>query len=274
MIIAPLSDVHLECSWFHLPSTPDDVHNTTLVLAGDIGSVHIPESFAARYVPFVEAAASNFKYVVLVIGNHEHYYGRLHETIHLVKHGLSHLANVFILDNESVVLDGIAFVGSTMWTDCDRNNPHAPMLWRGMHDSDHILVQDVFDEHAMWATDSYRLWKEAHAYLMATVVERQQQGYPVVVVTHHAPTQLSVAPAFVGDSLNMFFHADMWNDVADLNPVLWIHGHMHNTCDYYIDKTLQWCQTRVVCNPRGYMGARGIEYTGFDPTLRIPIVPV
>jgi hypothetical protein len=29
---------------------------------------------------------------------------------------------------------------------------------------------------------------------------------------------------------------------------LWVHGHMHNPSDYMIG------DTRVVCNPRGYVG--------------------
>jgi len=29
---------------------------------------------------------------------------------------------------------------------------------------------------------------------------------------------------------------------------LWTHGHMHNASDYMIG------ETRVVCNPRGYVG--------------------
>ena len=28
---------------------------------------------------------------------------------------------------------------------------------------------------------------------------------------------------------------------------LWTHGHMHNVSDYLVD------ETRVVCNPRGYI---------------------
>ena len=39
------------------------------------------------------------------------------------------------------------------------------------------------------------------------------------------------------------------------NILLWIHGHVHNNCSYFIDKT------PVVCNPLGYV--RFGEMSGF-----------
>jgi hypothetical protein len=34
--------------------------------------------------------------------------------------------------------------------------------------------------------------------------------------------------------------------MLDLNPVLWIHGHVHGSFDYYVG------DVRVIANPRGY----------------------
>jgi hypothetical protein len=34
--------------------------------------------------------------------------------------------------------------------------------------------------------------------------------------------------------------------IMETQPKLWIHGHTHESMDYFIDKT------RIVCNPFGY----------------------
>jgi hypothetical protein len=40
-------------------------------------------------------------------------------------------------------------------------------------------------------------------------------------------------------------------------PALWVHGHTHDSYDYWVGST------RVVCNPRGYDD----ENIAFDPVL-------
>ena len=41
-------------------------------------------------------------------------------------------------------------------------------------------------------------------------------------------------------------------------PQLWVHGHVHNSCDYKVGDA-----TRIVCNPHGY----GDENPRFDGSL-------
>jgi hypothetical protein len=80
-----------------------------------------------------------------------------------------------------------------------------------------------------------------------------------VVLTHHGPHRLSLAPRF----------ADHWVSTAFINelpaaffdvPVLWVHGHTHTSFDYRIGGC------RVLCNPRGYArsGAGAAENPRFD----------
>jgi hypothetical protein len=55
---------------------------------------------------------------------------------------------------------------------------------------------------------------------------------------------------YVGDTImNGGFYSDLSEFILD-HPkiVLWTHGHMHDSFDYMIGGT------RVVCNPRGYIG--------------------
>ena len=69
---------------------------------------------------------------------------------------------------------------------------------------------------------------------------------PTIVVTHHAPSVLSVLPEFMDDPLTPSFVASFEKDIVKYQPRLWVHGHLHNRSDYYIRNT------RVICNPRGH----------------------
>ncbi len=87
-----------------------------------------------------------------------------------------------------------------------------------------------------------------------------------VVITHHAPHQLSLAkqyammwasPAFVPDLLESAFS----------NAQLWIHGHTHTSFDYHV------AGCRVICNPHGYQHGRtgNMEAKTFNSALVVEI---
>jgi Icc-related predicted phosphoesterase len=84
---------------------------------------------------------------------------------------------------------------------------------------------------------------------------------PTVVVTHHAPSPLSVAPRFLGSPLNPAFASDLTDMIWQYVPDMWIHGHVHDSFDYLLG------DTRVIANPRGY----GDENGSFDPMLVVEI---
>jgi Icc-related predicted phosphoesterase len=84
-------------------------------------------------------------------------------------------------------------------------------------------------------------------YIRLTTEDKSKK---YVVVTHHAPTPLSIAKCYKEDRLmNGAFHSDLSEFIMDRPQIkLWTHGHMHNVSDYVVG------ETRVVCNPRGYVG--------------------
>ena len=116
MKIRYYSDLHIDPQWF-LPFDPpvlDDDHETTLVLAGDIAEYkHVSE--------FVLDMSKRFKYVVYVMGNHEFYRTSITRAIPKIKGKITQLNdnkypdNIHILEDEYVILDGVAFIGATLW---------------------------------------------------------------------------------------------------------------------------------------------------------------
>ncbi len=69
---------------------------------------------------------------------------------------------------------------------------------------------------------------------------------PSVIVTHHLPGSRSIAARFQGSSLNPAFASALEWLIERSEPLLWVHGHTHSSCDYHIGTT------RILCNPKGY----------------------
>src|SRR6266568_1522835 len=99
-----LSDLHLEGRSFALPNTDADI----IVLAGDIGTAKAPA------IKQINAWAWN-KPVIYVAGNHEFYGGEFPKQLNVLFSSL--LPHTYFLENRSVVLCGVRFLGCTLWTD-------------------------------------------------------------------------------------------------------------------------------------------------------------
>ena len=65
-------------------------------------------------------------------------------------------------------------------------------------------------------------------------------------MTHHGISPLSIHERYRGDNLNWAFMSDLSQEILDHGPLLWVHGHTHDSFDYVLGKT------RVVVNPYGY----------------------
>jgi hypothetical protein len=91
-------------------------------------------------------------------------------------------------------------------------------------------------------------------YLREYMTEYRDRGldHKIVVVTHHAPSFESVHEKYrtVNDWDYNYGFASYNEDVILDYPEIkvWVHGHMHDPFDYTLG------ETRVICNPRGYIG--------------------
>lgn len=272
MFLRVMSDIHTEFSEFEVPHLAND-KQTVLVLAGDIGLVH-KSNLQDRYIPFLQTCSVQFYKVILVVGNHEHYGGSFRKTLPLLRESIStaNIPNVVLLEKESILIDDVAFIGATLWTDCDNHSGYANYLFNGMSDSRVIRTGPNISlpyERKFTAEDSWVDHLHAKRFILDAVREYRSAGNKTVVVVHHGVTERSIHPMYAGDNMNMFFASEMTEDLIDANPTLVIHGHTHKQFDYHIDETKQLCQTRVVVNPRGYTGHE--DTSGFDPMLVVEI---
>lgn len=245
-----LSDLHLSVSGLERPRNDADV----VVLAGDI----------ARPREAVCWALGFDKPVVYVPGNHE-FYGDSVEGAAAELKRLCAGTHVHLLDNDEVVIGGVRFLGTTLWSDFLLFGDGAARAaavdtaMRMMRDFSRIRIGEALFTPA----DAMALFQRQADWLDHRL-DSPHAG-ATVVITHHAPSRQSIHPRFAGSLLNACFVSDAQHLVGAARVRAWIHGHTHDSFDYLLHGT------RVVCNPRGYAKGGVNENPRFDPHLTIEV---
>ena len=218
------SDLHMEGN---MPLVFKNVEGAdVLVLAGDLCTTKSLPTLDR----FFDNVTQEYDLVVCVLGNHELYrWEKPNDKSYLdfFRTYLSKYKNLVILENETINYKGLRIAGASLWTDFD-DGYLLPAADKVMNDY----------KWGLRASTVYDWFQESKAFLAASKAD--------VVVTHHAPLKQSVHKRFIGDIYNGLFHSCLDDLVTELRPHLWVHGHMHNCCDYVFGAT------RVVCNPLGY----------------------
>ena len=308
MKISIASDVHLEFGDFDIQNTDNaDV----LILSGDICvnvdmKEHDPYGVmegtrSSRYHDFFQRCAEKFNHVVYVAGNHEHYNGDFKYTLSDLKSKLAYIKNLYVLDREVKKIDDITFVGGTLWTDMNKEDPltlfHMKDMmndFRCVQNSNRMVSRKVpiyelnpnytedgknggkyiTNENGAYIPSGYKHKDEPARFCAEDAVEdhKKMLGYiqvvtdflgenpdKYVVVGHHAPSRRSTHPRYKHDTIMNGGYSSSLDEFIESRPCikLWTHGHTHEPFDYMIG------ETRVVCNPRGYIGheARAREFT-------------
>lgn len=293
MKIAICSDLHLEFGDIKLKNTENaDV----LILSGDICVARdlieyeplLDENMrfgkSDRYHEFFGNCVREFPHVIYVAGNHEHYNGDFAHTLSDLKSRLGYLKNLHILDKETFVLDDVTFIGGTLWTDMNKQDPvtltcvarmmndfrcvinsnkttsyrveHFAMNPNGsgeyLRDSNgSFIVERTEFKQRPSKFSTYDAVEEHNKMLdYIKIVTENNYDKKYVVVGHHTPSPTSIHPRYADDTImNGGYTSDLRQFIMDRPQIkLWTHGHTHNLFDYMVGST------RVVCNPRGYDG--------------------
>lgn len=245
------SDLHLaHCDLDYPLDFPDDAE--IAIIAGDVWA---PVSSSLKWL--FEQVVSRGLQVIFVAGNHEHYH---HVLQHSISDGLAvreHYPDLHWLENEAVVVNGVRFLGATLWTDYGLyEHPRQSMKVAQLAMNDHRIIYTVDAEGhrgRFYPADALAIHRRSRVWLEGEL-EEPFDG-KTVVVTHHSPHPRSIHLRFSGDNLNPAFTSDLSAIIKRHQPAAWIHGHTHNSFDYMVGKT------RIVCNPRGYVRA---TFRGFD----------
>jgi predicted phosphodiesterase len=228
-----LSDLHREFGPTELPPADADL----IILAGDIATKQNALPWIREFCGTIPTA--------YVCGNHE-FYGdklpRVTERLIAATKG----SNVHVLENDYFNLGDWHIYGCTLWSDlalhgewtrgaafaseCMNDYKRIRNSTRGYR---HLTTRDTRDIHLQSVV-------KLEAFLASHDPAR------TIMVTHHAPSLLSLPPDRRDKSLSCAYTSNLDDLILRHQPALWIHGHIHHQNDYRIG------QTRILANPQGY----------------------
>jgi len=282
------SDLHLEFGDLELPG------GDILIVSGDACEARYldkisygpdtvyfafedPRKKKTRFYRFFEEECSKYRKTIMVMGNHEHYGGRFETTYDQIRSNLP--AHVQLLEKETVEIDGVLFIGATLWT--DMNGGDALTMYHlksGMNDYRTVTMKrgEIYHKLTPERTLEEHIRTKQYIEQVLSNNQEREKPLPVVMVTHHAPSKLSIKPQYENDHLmNGGYSSDLSDFMSDHPEIkIWTHGHTHDEFKYRVG------ETTVLCNPRGYHGYEtradtwttkwfDIGYDGsvtFDPT--------
>lgn len=271
------SDLHLESGPFTYPNSIND--GAVAVFAGDVCSGEGGPAALKGMTPLPK---------VYVAGNHEFWGGDYYERLDAIK-VQAKVNGVHFLENQAVVVEGVRFLGATLWTDYGGGHP-ALMSYGLWNMRDHVKITAKkwwtpanrarflrkFGEHALGHFDgkfnpllAMELHKKSKAWLKKMLA--QPFNGPTVIVSHHAPSYESLLRAGIhdyalnreawhhrrSDDLNLTkvgsYASDLMTDLryelTGAGVVLWCHGHLHQAMHYGVSGV------QVATNPRGRVHA-------------------
>lgn len=267
-----ISDVHVDITAWdpaRLESKSSDCN--TVVVAGDISNdIWITSKWMVDL-------KSYFENVIWVPGNHDYYntgfhrtrifdiqdklypYPKLQKEIkeHYSKYSKDH--GIHCLNRDSVIVDGVRFVGATGWHDFVAGEPYpkAAQILAWYHESNDSMIQWTEKGADPWIVEDEA--QGDYEYIKTCVSNANE---PVVVVTHHLPhRQLSVArPELITwTKLHGMFVNTKMESITDSKIKFWCYGHTH----YGSLKEING--VTYVCNPVGYpMENRNWQYVELD----------
>lgn len=235
-----LSDLHNE--YEVMPSIGKDGgvdaqadHADVVVLAGDIHEATSAISWAREAFPN--------KPIVQVAGNHEYWGWTPEEALDLMREQARRL-DVYFLENESVTIDGVRFLGCTLWTDYKlRGESLQKCVMADAYsciEDFHLILNPESESGCVNPDQILARHEQSAAWL-----ERELNGSDVrtVVVTHHAPVVESLKE-IRHESRSAGAYASKLDHLMGYAP-LWVHGHIHHSVDVEVSGT------RVLSNPAG-----------------------
>ena len=280
MRIQYVSDLHLEF-YEKLAAIPRiDVVGDVLVLAGDVGYPTKP-----LFWKFMEEQSRRFKNIIYVPGNHEYYHTNaaiekhrlltIDEMDELIRSELRRrcLTNIYMLQNDVCIIDGVRFIGSTLWSYIDENmkyeivsmmNDYARIfighnfLERGSDNGAASAALDRDDAvglHRLTVGEVNRRSAVDSAYIAEQLQQPAGGSSKTVVVTHHLPSMEMIDAKYAGSAINSAFASNILHTLS-VKPDVWICGHSHTAAMKEIEGVV------CVMNPVGYPGENNDFNTG------------
>lgn len=264
--VSVMADLHRERNTSSLELPGGDI----LLLGGDIFTSPGCRrgELKEQFIHFCKNQLIKYERVLYCLGNHDYYGDLFEEAPGAISAFLAeHAPNVKMLENEVELIDGVAFIGCTLWTPCGTDTGHGYIVNNSINDFRLIYTRDINGIMRRFkVSDAAQQHRRSVEFLRKTLQglkgKTKEKSTPCVVMTHHAPSfQSSGGPKRRGEyadiSLDGAFYCNL-EYIMRQNPHIkvWTHGHTHHSIRYKIE------DTEIIANCHGYAG---LESQGFDP---------
>lgn len=257
MKINIISDLHVDKGEYSFPFIKSDL----LIIAGDISPVAKPE-----YIQLLQHIPKEQR-TIIIMGNHEPLYYAHNLAEQKIRENLLDFPHITFLENESIIIDGIKFLGTTLWSDFKSSGiEHYQANKEMIEKSWDFPNQYIWDEQNKTKVPVKGIFSESKTAIAQEFIQSElskKETEKVVVITHFPPSKKSAETAYIGSNRSAYW-VNGYDHLFSFKPDFWIHGHIHETKDYVVDSG-----TRVVCNPRG--NVKKIVNQEFNPGFIIEI---
>ncbi len=242
MRINYFSDIHLEFGRLEHPQTDADL----VIAAGDIG-------IGRQGINWLKGLN---KPVIYIAGNHEFYTHEYKRTLNMLRNSCLN-SNIYFLEKNVLIIDGIRFLGCTLWTDLlIEGEKKSIELAARLNDFRNIRFKEAAFNQATFT----RLHRSSMLWLENELDE--PFGGKTVVITHHAPLHKSWHEG--NNELKKIAYCNSLNGLIHKHNIcVWFHGHIHSQNNYIV------AGTRILSNTRGYKGRKEVD--NFDPNKVVDI---
>jgi len=252
MKILLLSDLHTEFTnnTYPIPQVDCDV----IVLAGDIGISLNGIKLANKWQEELNVP------IVIINGNHEYYrnssisstcgYMTIFEEMHF-NQKVHCNKNVHFLENDSVIINGVRFIGCTLWTDfrTDEKLTQEQEMYQAKRFLNDYRICYYKQGKLLTPQDTLDMHNKSKKWLDKEL--KKQFDGKTVIVTHHSPILEGTNPIYLGDKNGGFCNV-MDNFIKKHRNSIeaWFFGHTHYSVDFDLHSV------KMVSNQCGYPSER------------------
>jgi len=245
------SDLHVGINTKHYGMTNVEIMQSlnlydidVLILAGDTDEY--PKNL--HFIDYVSSHYPKLK-IIEVGGNHLYYSGLLlHMDIKEInKYCKKHNEvnpNYYFLENNTVTIDNVKFIGSTMWTKLGEYFGIQMKCMNALNDFRYILGEYP---HTLTAKNCRIMHEKARKFITKEV-NSTPEYMECIVITHHAPFLDRI------DDISHAFGIDLTKTIKRFKkcPKAWVYGHTH--INKNITGKTKYDDFPIICNQYGYEG--------------------
>lgn len=229
-----------------------------LIIAGDFGTGDkVP-------VKLIKELTQHFNDVLIILGNHDFYNSSFKAVRKTYSNLAKEISNLHYLHNDSVVINGCKFIGSTLWTGMSNSDPIM------MFEAPQVLNDFRYIKELRETWDPSRLWVDKHQVALNYILTEVEKdlAIPKVIITHHAPHPICTPDEYKESPYNYLYTCDsplLENLFFEKNNIkAWCHGHIHAQDTVYLNGI------PIFRNARGYVNYEDIA-DSFEQNLLFEI---